>query len=352
MPGIVRDTVLDASVGGNAINDILTARVSLGYDLAVSEAVVTCATFPGGGYFDSLDISMNGQSRFSGVVVSVDYSLYPRAVQLMGRGRMFFLQKYRLQGDLVDPNQGLSLLELVGSATATDQQIVSAVLDRAGVGTNGGGIGGTGSVLGLVAPEEFAWKMNESALDYIHKIDKISLGYRTFETAGGQIFRAQVNSRPGGGESLTFTEGIDIREGSASRSVQDLFTAVRVGGYSVGDYLEPRVIYMEGSNPYGGSPQIFEFESEMIEYRDGADRISCESVAAYWLGELNREIVKLSLTTPRDDLIGPGQVHLVQGPGGSADRLGTGEPLWVQRVDIEINQSGEFRQNIQYIGGG
>ncbi len=80
--------------------------------------------------------------------------------------------------------------------------------------------------------------------------------------------------------------------------------------------------------------------------------MSCERMAEYWLGELNREVVKVTMTTPRSDVIGPGQIHLVQGPGGSADRLGVGERLWVQTCTGEMTNSGQFSQTVSYIGGG
>jgi len=51
-------------------------------------------------------------------------------------------------------------------------------------------------------------------------------------------------------------------------------------------------------------------------------------------------------------LFGPGQIHLVQGPGGTAARLGTGEKLWVQRAAGNYDQMGKFSQTLNYIAPG
>jgi hypothetical protein len=354
MTGTVRTTTLGVTLNGNTVTQPLSARVSIGYDLSYAEATVVCASIPSGSYYDPLVINMNGSTRFSGVLAQKDFSLYPRAITLVGRGNLWKAAKYRLDDETVNPETGLSLLELLGASSGTDEEIVTAVLNRVGLS---GSISGTGRTLGTIAPEEYAWRINETALDYIQRLDRICLGYRTFETLAGSIFRSQITSRPSAASSMTFEEGVDISDGGASRSVQEAFNAVRVGGYAVGDYLDPRVYYVESSNDFqgGGNPNaVFTLESPMIERKDEAsagEGISCEVVADYWLHELNREIVKVTLTTPRDDDVGPGQLHTVQGPAGAADRLGTGEKMWVQRVDVSIDQSGAFSQQITYIGG-
>lgn len=357
MSGIVRQLAHEVSFNGTVLANVLSYSWSLGYDLAVGEAVVRLPIVSTAGtYYDDVTISVNGVPRWSGVLVEWNYALYPRAVTMVCRGRLQFAQQYRLEGE-VDPDEGLALADLLGAFSGTDEQIVQAVLDRAGVSTNGGSIGGTGTVLGTVAPEEFTWREGESALDYIHRIDTISLGYRTFETAGGQIFRSQISSRPSGSPDLTFTEGVDISDGSSARTVREAHNAARVGGYAVGDFADPRVWYEVSSNPFQSesNPRVFNMTNPMIERKSEASAgqgISCEAMANYWLGELNREVVHVTMTTPRTDLIGPGQVHLVQGPGGAADRLGTGEKLWVQRNNGNLDQSGAFSQTMQYIGGG
>ena len=71
-------------------------------------------------------------------------------------------------------------------------------------------------------------------------------------------------------------------------------------------------------------------------------------MAGYWLGEVNREIIKLSMSTPRNDNIGPGQIHQID----NGSRLAIPERLWVQRVDKSYSTSGAISQSMTYIGGG
>lgn len=345
MPAITRVTNLDATVGGTNIANAYGARVSLGYDMSYGTCSVDVAgDFPGGNFFDDLNIFVLGEHWFSGILTQVDYRLYPKSVTLQGKGRLWFLDKTRPPDD-VDPQEGLFLEDFAGAPAASDETIVAAVLGIAGLDTNGGSIGGTGRIMGTIAPEEWAWKPKESALSYVQRIDQVSAGYRTFESTGGSIFRSQVSTFPDGGADMTFQEGVDISEATNSRSYQESYQAVRVSGYAIGDFFEPRVwIAGSGSN-------IFTFQSGMIERRAEASEgegMSCETMANYWLNELDRVLVKLQMTTPRNDNIGPGQVHNIQ----AGDRLGQSGSLWVQRVDKEYSPDGSIKQTMTYIGAG
>jgi hypothetical protein len=64
------------------------------------------------------------------------------------------------------------LLDDLTGGPATDQDIVAAVLTKAGVSFSGGNIGGTGQLLGTVADDAFMWRVGQSALDYIDAVDK------------------------------------------------------------------------------------------------------------------------------------------------------------------------------------
>ena len=355
---VVRVADLNVTVGGAQVQQPISATVSLGYDMSYGTATVTVAgPPPSATYYDTVDITVDagGDSHqwFSGLLTQVQYNLYPRSTTLNCRGRMFLLDQYKITGTDVastSTDKGLLLGDITGGP-ATDEAIVSAVIGMVGLGLNGGSIGGTGTTLGTVAPEEFAWRSNESALAYIQRIDAISLGYRLFESTGGSIFRSQVSSVPSGGTDMAFTEGEDISEGQNTRSVQEAFNAVRVSGYAVGDFADPRVWYAEGSADVVTGTQVYSFDSPMIERRANSSPgqgISCEAMAGYWLGELNRELIKLTMTTPRNDNIGPGQIHEI----ANATRLGLTERLWVQRVDKTFAQTGAVTQSIQYIGGG
>lgn len=355
MPGVVRTTNLLVTAGGHIVPNAISATASIGYDMNYAQATVTLAGIqPDMTYYDTVEIvvSAGGDTHqwFSGLLVQVEFNLYPRTVTLQCRGRMYMLDQFKLQGD-INPADGAVFLDDITGGPATDQTIVSTVIDTVGLSLNGGSIGGTGTVMGTVAPEEFGWKAGESALSYIQRIDSISLGYRTFESTGGSIFRSQVSSVPSGTTDVSFTEGVDIVEGKNTRSVTEAFNAVRVGGYAVGDFNDPRVWYETGSNDVVIGTQVYSFSSPMIERRaesSPGQGISCEAMAGYWLGEVNREIIKLSMTTPRNDNIGPGQIHRIN----NGQRLGIPERLWVQHVDKTYSASGAVSQNMTYIGGG
>jgi hypothetical protein len=339
-----RVTTLDASIGGSTVANAFAARASLGYDMSYGTASIDIAgEWPGGNFGDQVDIFVMGEHWFSGVLAQVDYTLYPRQITAQARGRMSVLSQVRPPGE-INPQEGFYLDDFVGGP-ASDEAIVSAVLDIAGVNTNGGNIGGTGITLGTIAPEEFAWKSNENALSYIQRIDQISLGYRTFESTGGSVFRSQVSTLPDSGSDFTFTEGEDIVSASNTRSTQEAYDTVRVSGYAIGDFFDPRIFVV------GGGTRLFEFSSPMIERRaesSAGEGISCEALANYWLNELDRVLVKLRMTTPRNDNIGPGQVHNIQ----ASTRLGQSGNLWVQRVDKEYASDGRIAQTMTYVGAG
>lgn len=363
----VRTLQHQVTFNGSALDNVLSFRYALGYDEPVGSAQITLGgwTSPGvllnasdlGTYFDEVSISVDGQVRWSGIFLQWDFTLFPRQITMQCKGRLEHANRFKLPIEAVRvEDKGLLLEDFVGGTT-TDENIVSAVLDYINLDTRGGVIGGTGRTYGTIANQEFVWEVNESALSYIQKIDGVSAGYRTFESTDGDIFRTQISSRPSGSPDLTFTEGVDIKEASSSRTVQNSSNGVRIEGYSVGDYFDPRVWLEVDGNPFMSSsdPQIYSYSNSMIERRaesSPGQGMSCERMAEFWLGELNREVVTVQMTTPRSDLIGPAQIHLVRGPGGSAYRLGVGEPLWVQRVEGTLDQSGAFSQTMQYIGGG
>jgi hypothetical protein len=105
-----------------------------------------------------------------------------------------------------------------------------------------------------------------------------------------------------------------------------------------------------GSNPFLVSTDgqwylTSSLNSPMIEKQNTAsagDGLSCEEVASWRLGELNRYIERVELTTPRDDVVEPGDTIAVVSP----TRLGiTSRNFWVESVTIAIGQDGAFSQS-------
>jgi hypothetical protein len=366
---IVRTPYQQVTFAGNVLTNVLSVSATFGFDQRVPEARVTVPVRPGtGGHLDSLVIAAGasiGTSRtiFSGRSIEFDYRLWPRSVTIVGRGELYKALTYVNEQDPNgDGDVGLFLEDFVGASSATDQDIVAAVLTQAGVSFSGGNIGGTGQLLGTQAPDVFLWRVGQSALDYIDAIDKISAVadppgfYRTFETVGGVIHRSLIGGRPRGTADATYTEGTDISSGGSSRSVLDLYNFVRVTGYDYGDGSGASTFTLEGSNDFQPitEPHVLRFGSQMIEREtmaEAGDGMSCEEVAIALSADVNREVVRIQgLDTPKDDHIGPGATVLVQAAGGLPDRLGIGEKMWVQSITIVPFPS--YHQTYTCLGGG
>lgn len=398
-----RSTFLAASLGGTALTNILSARCSFGWDMRVSQAVIYVPVNPLPGqqpYDQGLVLQMGAgttnATRFTGLFRKYDYSLYPRALGLVGYGNLVRAQQYENNDEGAGQPGGLDLIDLVGGpGYGTDQAIVQAVLSRVPKLTfTAGNIAGTGTNFGTemttIGPGPFLWRngsnpsikvdiggKGETALEYIDRIDAVSAVYtsgsapagfyRVYEQIGGTIRRALIGSRPRGTANFTFIEGQDIWQGSASREyplanrvyVQG-FDYVGKSGRGFGPVSNLASATIQGNNPFMpvSEKHTYTFSSPLIERGLNADAwqgMSCETVAGALALDVNRETVRCSFTTPRDDLIGPGHTVMVQGPGGGGpDRLGIGigDPLWVVHVDVSVDADGSFSQRLECLGGG
>lgn len=376
MPTVVRNPYVSATLAGVSVGQILSARCSFGFDLRVSEAYITVPVPPTTGYYwDPVVLTMGAtpgtaRTRFTGVLLEKDYSLWPRAVTLVCKGNLYRAAIFENTNVL-----GTDLTN--NSAGQTDQAMVNQVLGAVtGLSYNTANIGGTGKTFGKVAVQvassgwgniytgPFTWggpgllnqSVGETALSFIERLDSVCEGYRLFETSGGTLYRFQISGRPRNAWDLTFTEGVDIFSGQSQRTLIQARNRILVNGYDRGiDTPNNFFILTYATLATSGLDQTYAFQSPMIEQTKIADGTaqSCEAVATYLINEFDREIVKLQMVTPRDDMIGPGQTHLIQGgPGGTVGRLGIGEPLWVNRVDVEVSEQGAFSQTVTYIGGG
>jgi len=364
----VRKVFLQAFINGAEVQNILGARVSLGFDQAVSEATVEAGEDAGGGD-DALNAPVevymgagsNNALRFRGLLKERQSNLYPRSVTFVARGMLSLAEEYVLAFSPGDPivaaqiqknlqNAGLNGLpvnDIVGSSSPTDGNVVYQVLARVpDLNVDPGNIEDTGTVVGqssVPAIPAWSWKVGQTALGYVQEIDKVAR-MRTFESIGGTIYRRRITGWPGGEQEYTFTEAVDIFSGRGSRSIIGLKDAVEVQGLDPGTGIGP----VFASIPSGGGSVWEHFSSSLIERADPGDSLTsgftCADVATDIYAEVNRVTVRLTLTTPRDDVIGPGQTHMVRTVDGAPDRL-------VQRVDIEVN-SGAFSQTMTYIGGG
>lgn len=335
-------------VSGTLISGITKARVVSSINDPVTKAYVS--VYPriswtqGQSITVSLGAGIHNLLRFTGTIYEGDYLNSGASFELVARGPLYKAQKYRNNN-----KNGLTLLDLTGGP-ATDEAIAKAVLTVAGVAFIDANIGGTGIIRGSTAPAAYTWKYGETALAYLQRLSKACLGFRMLESIGGEVIRVQVFGRPQGTSSFTLSEGVDIFEGGhTQRQTFDSYSAVTVTGFDYGTGDGAITFSNPDPTPDGVDPYLF--SSDMIERTldaDAGDGVSCESVAANVLAEVDREIIQVnSVATPRDDLFGPGQTHTVNSP-----LLGlTNEPLWLFGVTCEVD-SQWFTQTLDYTGGG
>jgi hypothetical protein len=358
----VRHPYLAVTFAGQPVTNVFRAPQTFSVKQRVATAEVTVDAMPATGTYRDLCQIVCGASEgaaretFEGELVRRQFQFYPRRLTLSFKGRLYRAQKYRLPRDENGADEGLWLEDLLGASTGTDEEIVRAVLTRAGVAFDPADILGTGRVLGALGDDAYVWRWDQPALDYIAKLDEVSAVYtdatspagfyQTFEVPG-RVVRALIGRRPRDTEDATYTEGVNIKRGAtAERGIEGLYDAVRVTGYSFGpdDTVE---FYLPGSNDFSveGQPEVYPFASPLIETEEHA-----EVVAQALMLEVNNEAVTASLSTPEQDDVGPGGTILVQAPGGAVDRLGTGEKLAVE--DLRLDPWPVYMQHYAAKGGG
>lgn len=345
-------------------------------------------------YDDVIEITMGAGTnvlRFRGLFRKFTYGMFPRAVGLLCLGYLARAHEYENIEGTVEFG-GLSLFDLVGTVTATDADVVKAVLTRAGISYTGANIGGTGVTWGSRSSLHqyvFVWRaammpganvvmtgyggVGQKALDYISSWDRVSGVYvdathasgfyRTYETVNG-IYRALIGGRPRNTVDFTFSEGIDIEANAQGTREYPIANAAYVTGIDIAGIaganpvrnVNGSTFVGQSSNPFQlTGPVTYEFSSPFIEWAleaDGGIGMNCERVGNALLQDLNRETVTATFRTPRDELIQPGDTILVQGPGGQPDRSGIGEPLWVDAVTTGVNERGMLYQDLVGTGGG
>lgn len=343
--GVVRQPTVSFSGG----TDVLSVQTIYGWDQVVGEARVVLVT-PSGNVGDGITLTFGASNvvqRFQGTIAQIDTTLAPHSVTILGKGPLYALEKFKNDIETTDVQQarpGLSFGDLVGSPTGTLKQLVSAVLNYVGVsfspddlqdpshvyGTGAGANGLNG------ATDEMTWGTHETGAAYVHRFLEASAGYRLFDSADGKVYLVQISALTGRGPEATMRLGVDIF-GNSSHMTSSVGQqgAVIVHGYD------------DGSGPatsgvIGSGSSAFQINSPLIE----TDAFATE-IATFWLPQVSRlqEIVKLS--TPRDDLFGPAQIHHIE----AADGLSVNDSMWVKSVTAEIANSGELTQHLTYVSG-
>jgi hypothetical protein len=266
---------------------------------------------------------------------------------------------------------GLSMFQMLGNSTATDQNMVQAILNQVpNFSYTGADIGGTGRTFGGLAQIALSWAPYMSGIELIQKLDAVCLGFKTFEVFSGRPVRMQIYGYPSGTVESTFTEGVDVRSGRGTRSIEQLVNSSYVEGITVPGSNGFAVIfdYVISANDFqpSGQPVVEQYKSELIEAPAGsgdyaagstsfgsglgnfAIGLSPTDVANWRLSERNRELVDITLTTFRDDLLAPGHTYAILSP-----HMALTEPVWLRRVEIRVsNRPVRFQQTAYGVGGG
>jgi len=387
--------------GTALIDNILSAQVTYGFDQRTGECRLVTPSKPACTYDDELTVAMGAGGatgtddpivRFVGLVRDFIYQDGSAVVTTIARGYLTRAIEYENSDDTAYQNWlgpgGILIIDIAGTPTATAADIVMGVLDRANVPYDPANIGSSGVVYGG-SPDvaAFMWRsgspgpntmpmqqdQGETAMSYIERYDAIDAEivgpntggrYRTFETLGGDVYRVRVGGRPQATPDFTLTEGVDILSGNFTRSISQTRNYFVVKGQPVPEGFGLCSYALQESNDFQpvATKHTYGFSSEMIERsnNDSSDQLlnnaatgmSCETIANALALEYNREIVSGYAETFRDDAFGIAQTHLVQGgPGGTVGALGLAENVWVQSLQISVDERG-FTQRVTYLGGG
>jgi hypothetical protein len=406
-PSWYQQPQLVVTINGSNVPHILNATITYGLDIGTSEATIEMTEVPiinDYSKFSTVQVFCSAGNltqvggpplRFTGVYLRTEATLDPHIWRMRCKGNLYRAELYR-QASFIQPypygsagmtpaflnqlgipvglypwaNTGFTsklradvqaLVQfLINASTApTDQQYVLAALQRVpGLVVNGADIGGTGKQFGILSYLDLVWPPYRSALEQVHQLDAVCLGYRTFESLGGRIVRSQIFGYPSSVADTTFTEGIDIWSGQGSRSVEQLINGTFVEGsqspiVSAGMLFD----YIQQSNPFepSSNPVIEQFQSPLIDTSSvtssagiNVNSLSTYDVALWRLSERNRELVNYSLVTFRDDLLFPGRSIALNTP-----HMAITEPVWMQRVEVRVSADPVlFQQTIYGLGGG
>ncbi len=314
-----------------------------------------------------------GILRFDGYLVDLDFSLWPRSATVKCNGPLILAQRaiapdddaavhFKVADPLATPSSYTSIAPGIDLSTNpdtgapwTDVQIITWLLNEAGIPPIViGHLGGVGRILGSVAFSEYVWKRGTSSLAFIQALDKVCLGFRTFEALGGTITRVQTTLyAPFDQTQYDHREGTDFLDGTLNRNAKDARNRVVVSGYSIASIaavfvavgasslLPPGVAVCSDESP--PSSPLIEFDTE-DETDGGTNGLSCEIVANWRLSELRYPLLDCSFRTWRDDPYSPGQVAYLNSP--SMD--GINQSTFIKSVTIEV-EAGKFTQKLECV---
>lgn len=351
----VRSVSKNITFAGVTLSDVLGVRGQVSADGGWPTCSVFVRSKPStGNEEDTLTVvagAGNNVTRFTGRVRKFRPTAFPKAIEMVATGTLAYANEWSPDEDIV--------FEDVWASGATDQQLVQWALDQVpNVSYTSGNIGGTGTTLGVSAPEAFDWNAGVSAWAYIQNLDRATL-YRTYQTRDGTIRRVQMIGHPNSAQDFTLATE-DVLEGSTgSRDTERTRNAAIVRGHDYGTGDGPALGAAYGNNDFQGDGSVAAnrhaevFESDLIEDGDDPDGgalgntgLNANDIAVDILPDVNKEFVDAEISSWRDDTHGPGLTCLLD----TLALLAIGEPMWVQQYGWEINDG--WTAHYTMTGGG
>lgn len=373
MPTYVQRVALQVTAGGQDITEyVLRARVRLDFGLRVPEAEVYVHDLPNGlGTWSPLQVvagcvgeyASGPVQRFDGYVIDPEHELWPQAKALRGKGQLYLAERCVVPQDEEADLEGLPLaaeylapgIDMSCHPTTyadwTDAQMVTWLLQQAGLGARIGLIQGNPHLLGTQAFEQFVWRRGQSALSFIEELDRISCGFRTYESTNGLIYRVKASpNAPFDSTRVDINESIHILPGARIvKSTKDARSRFVVTGFDDG---AGQVVAVESIDhvapPPGVSVETMTFNSPLLERDepgDTTDGLSCREVAQWMAAEYGQAMFEATVPTWLDHPFVPGALAYLNSP-----RLaGVMQTLWVRGIEIDVTPN-SFTQTLTLRG--
>lgn len=274
--------------------------------------------------------------RFVGYFLTQTAALWPGAVTLHCED-ILAIAKYTftpVEMDLAGDTDVGAILRILGRPETAEQ-------GGCGLPVSAATIHGTGEVLGDVDEANLFWEEGQTALEKVQDLDNISLGHRTFASAPGVIFRELLNTNPNGeSEVHWFKEGIDIIDGSMSRDIIDPKNEITVAGWdgTVG------TAGVDDDDAFAWRRNSYWIRFLMLKAAVEGAFVTPLAVATYILSQINRQLIKVTLTTHLDTYF-EGQEVI----GVTSKHLEVNQKFWVQSVQLTADSTGQFAQTITAI---
>jgi hypothetical protein len=370
---------------------------SVRYDLShrVSEATLSLTSWPPGvQYWDYITVwaglaprvpsgpddpaTHGGLERFAGYVWDPSFDLWTPRATMLARGPLILADRMRVPTDEELDAVSSPPLTVDYSAPGIDmsrnpdtsaawrgQDMITWALTKSGLAAKIGPIGGTDHILGSAAFDQFVWRRQESALQFVEKLDAISMGYRTYDAMPctcadpvKNVLRTRIDMLPDVENVVcTFWEGRDLFAGSSLQRAPSLIrNCVRVEGWNPG--TGPMVYVATGAHPVPPADwpvgvtylDTETISSGLIEldlppdpqtYDQG---ISAKEIADWTLAQRLHDWWTMTAVTWRDDPITAGNSIYVNAPHLGGD-LACNQAWWVQAVEVTVGP-GSFRQRL------